>query len=128
MGWEDGRWMELAQDRVQWWALELAVLNVRVLLPESPNASTVPVMHAGPGMATPTTELPPTDFLSDDMKFNDGHRMSIITYSVLMVVSAVGNITVLVNILRRRRSLRFGNNYMFMHLAIADLLVSAETS
>jgi gonadotropin-releasing hormone receptor len=54
--------------------------------------------------------------------------MSIITYSVLMVVSAVGNITVLVNILRRRRSLRFGNNYMFMHLAIADLLVSAETS
>jgi gonadotropin-releasing hormone receptor len=79
-------------------------------------------------MATPTTEVPPTELLSDDMKFNDGHRMSIITYSVLMVVSAVGNITVLVNILRRRRSLRFGNNYMFMHLAIADLLVSAETS
>ncbi|XP_023723720.1 gonadotropin-releasing hormone receptor isoform X2 [Cryptotermes secundus] len=76
-------------------------------------------------MATPTTGLPPTtEFLSDDMKFNDGHRMSIITYSVLMAVSAVGNITVLVNILRRRRSLRFGNNYMFMHLAIADLLVT----
>jgi hypothetical protein len=30
-----GRWMELAQDRVQWWALVLAVLNLRVLLPES---------------------------------------------------------------------------------------------
>jgi hypothetical protein len=27
--------MELAQDRVLWWALALAVLNLRVLLPES---------------------------------------------------------------------------------------------
>jgi hypothetical protein len=27
---EDGRWMELAQDRVQWQALVLAVLNLRV--------------------------------------------------------------------------------------------------
>jgi hypothetical protein len=35
MGCEDGRWMELAQDRVQWRALVLAVLNLRVLLPES---------------------------------------------------------------------------------------------
>jgi hypothetical protein len=34
LGCEDGRWMELAQDRVQWWALVLAVLNLRVLLPE----------------------------------------------------------------------------------------------
>jgi hypothetical protein len=35
MGCEDGRWMELAQDRVQWRALVLAVLNLRVLLAES---------------------------------------------------------------------------------------------
>jgi hypothetical protein len=28
-------WMELAQDRVQWQALVLAVLNLLVLLPES---------------------------------------------------------------------------------------------
>jgi hypothetical protein len=34
---EDGRWMELAQDRVQWRALVLAVLNLRVLLPELVN-------------------------------------------------------------------------------------------
>jgi hypothetical protein len=27
-GCEDGRWMELAQDRVEWWALVLAVLNL----------------------------------------------------------------------------------------------------
>jgi hypothetical protein len=30
---EDGRWMELAEDRVQWQALVLAVLNLLVLLP-----------------------------------------------------------------------------------------------
>ena len=35
IGCEDGRWMELAQDRVQWQALVLAVLNLLVLLPES---------------------------------------------------------------------------------------------
>ena len=31
----DRRWMELAQDRVRWWALLLAVLNFLVLLPKS---------------------------------------------------------------------------------------------
>jgi hypothetical protein len=36
-GCEDGRWMELAQDRVQWRALVLAVLNLRVLRPEAVN-------------------------------------------------------------------------------------------
>ena len=35
MGCEDGRWMELAQGRVQWQALVLVVLNLMVLLPES---------------------------------------------------------------------------------------------
>jgi hypothetical protein len=28
IGFDDGRWIELAQDRVQWWALVLAVLNL----------------------------------------------------------------------------------------------------
>jgi hypothetical protein len=32
---EDGRWMELAQDHVQWQALVLVVLNLQVLLPQS---------------------------------------------------------------------------------------------
>ena len=32
---EDGRWIELAQDRVERWALVLAVLKICVLLPES---------------------------------------------------------------------------------------------
>jgi hypothetical protein len=35
MGCEDGRWMELAQDRVQWRALVLETLNLRVPLPDS---------------------------------------------------------------------------------------------
>jgi hypothetical protein len=35
IGCEDGRWMELTQDRVQWRALVSAVLNLGVLLPES---------------------------------------------------------------------------------------------
>jgi hypothetical protein len=34
IGCEDGGWMELAQDRVQWWALVLAVFKLCVLLPE----------------------------------------------------------------------------------------------
>ena len=37
IGCEEGRWMELAQDPVQWWALSLAVLNRWVLLPELVN-------------------------------------------------------------------------------------------
>jgi hypothetical protein len=31
---EDGRWMELARDGVQWHAFILALLNVWVLVPE----------------------------------------------------------------------------------------------
>jgi hypothetical protein len=30
---DDGRWTELAEDRVQWWAFVLAVLNLCVVLP-----------------------------------------------------------------------------------------------
>lgn len=59
-----------------------------------------------------------------DMQFNDGHVVSIITYSVLMVISAIGNITVLVLICQRRRTSRTRINTMLMHLAIADLFVS----
>jgi len=34
MGCEDGKWMELAQDRVQWQGVVLAVLNLGGLLPQ----------------------------------------------------------------------------------------------
>ena len=35
IGCEDGMWMELAEYRVQWQALVLAVLNLLVILSES---------------------------------------------------------------------------------------------
>lgn len=58
-----------------------------------------------------------------DMRFNEGHLVSIVTYSVLMVVSIVGNVTVLVLILKKRSSNRSRINTMLIHLAIADLMV-----
>nr|CAI5849087.1 unnamed protein product [Callosobruchus analis] len=58
------------------------------------------------------------------MRFNDGHRLSIAVYSVLMVFSAIANITVLVLLAKRRKQSRSKINTMLMHLAIADLLVS----
>ncbi|XP_011498625.1 PREDICTED: gonadotropin-releasing hormone II receptor isoform X2 [Ceratosolen solmsi marchali] len=63
--------------------------------------------------------------LSLDMRFNDGHVVSIVTYSVLLIVSAIGNITVLALLLRRRgNAARTRINTMLIHLAIADLLVT----
>ena len=44
---EDGRWIELAQDRVQWQALVLAVLNLLVLLPESELISKMDLREIG---------------------------------------------------------------------------------
>jgi hypothetical protein len=35
VGCEDGKWIELALDRVRWWALVLSVLDLRIILPES---------------------------------------------------------------------------------------------
>lgn len=61
-----------------------------------------------------------------EMRFNDGHLISIIVYSILMVLSAIGNITVLSIILKRRRTSSSRINTMVMHLAIADLLVSRQ--
>ncbi|CAG9821054.1 unnamed protein product [Phaedon cochleariae] len=59
-----------------------------------------------------------------NMRFNDGHRLSITVYSVLMVFSAVANITVLVLLVKRRKKSPSRINMMLMHLSIADLLVT----
>lgn len=61
-----------------------------------------------------------------DMRFNEGHVVSIVIYSVLMIVSAIGNTTVLVLITRRKRVLKSRIHVMLMHLAIADLFVSIK--
>jgi gonadotropin-releasing hormone receptor len=59
-----------------------------------------------------------------NMRFNEGHQLSIIVYSILMVFSAIANTTVLVLIVKRRRKTPSRINTMLMHLAIADLLVT----
>lgn len=59
-----------------------------------------------------------------DMRFNEGHVVSIVFYSILMVLSAIGNITVLTLLVRRNNNRpRTRINKMLIHLAIADLLV-----
>jgi hypothetical protein len=43
------RWIELAQDRVQWWVLVLAVLKLCVLLPENQLISEMDLREIGCG-------------------------------------------------------------------------------
>ncbi|XP_062545033.1 adipokinetic hormone/corazonin-related peptide receptor variant I-like isoform X2 [Armigeres subalbatus] len=59
-----------------------------------------------------------------DMQFNDGHKLQIIVYSILMVISAIGNITVLALLIKRRLKSHSRIDMMLTHLAIADLLVT----
>jgi len=66
--------------------------------------------------------------LPHDLGFTDGHRVTIVTYAVLMVVSAVGNGTVLACMRRRRRKARARIDRMLTHLAIADLSVRTPAS
>lgn len=64
------------------------------------------------------------DHLPEDMQFTDANLIAIVAYSILLVISAIGNITVLTIILKRRRTAGTRIHAMLMHLAIADLLVS----
>lgn len=59
-----------------------------------------------------------------DMRFNDGHIVTIVTYSILMMISAAGNITVLIMTIIRRQRSKSRIHTLVMHLALADLLVS----
>ncbi|XP_058820770.1 adipokinetic hormone/corazonin-related peptide receptor variant I-like isoform X6 [Topomyia yanbarensis] len=63
-------------------------------------------------------------YLPIDMQFNAGHQLQIVVYSVLMVISAVGNITVLTLLIKRRLKAHSRIDMMLTHLAIADLLVT----
>lgn len=67
-----------------------------------------------------------TPTLPIDMTFNDGHIVSIATYSVLLVISVCGNVTVLVNLTGRKHVTNPRVSIMLIHLAIADLLVSVN--
>ncbi|XP_032681188.1 gonadotropin-releasing hormone II receptor-like [Odontomachus brunneus] len=59
-----------------------------------------------------------------DMYFNQGHMIKIITYSILMVISATGNIAVLIMTIIRNQRSKSRINTLVMHLAIADLFVT----
>ncbi|CAG9127407.1 unnamed protein product [Plutella xylostella] len=60
-----------------------------------------------------------------EMTFNHGHVVSITVYSVLMVVSATGNLTVLSQLVKRRQAGRASRlDVLLMHLAVADLMVT----
>ncbi|KAJ0174270.1 hypothetical protein K1T71_010416 [Dendrolimus kikuchii] len=65
------------------------------------------------------------DELPLDMRFNHGHVVSMMVYSILMIISATGNLTVLSQLLRRRRTGRATRlDLLLMHLAVADLMVT----
>lgn len=82
---------------------------------------------SGPGGASQKnwTHLNATsDELPLEMRFNHGHMVSIVVYSVLMMVSAAGNLTVLSQLVKRRRAGRASRlDVLLMHLAVADLMV-----
>ncbi|CAL8137216.1 unnamed protein product [Orchesella dallaii] len=60
-----------------------------------------------------------------DMRFNDGHKLAITLYTILMVLSAIGNITVLYAIIRLSRKGKLSRiNILLLNLTIADLLVT----
>lgn len=63
-----------------------------------------------------------------DMRFNDGHLVTIVTYSILMMISAAGNITVLITTMKKNRKTKSRIQTLIMHLSIADLLVSNITT
>nr|NP_995639.1 adipokinetic hormone receptor, isoform C [Drosophila melanogaster]AAS64647.1 adipokinetic hormone receptor, isoform C [Drosophila melanogaster] len=65
-----------------------------------------------------------TIHLTKDMVFNDGHRLSITVYSILFVISTIGNSTVLYLLTKRRLRGPLRIDIMLMHLAIADLMVT----
>ncbi|XP_046439446.1 adipokinetic hormone/corazonin-related peptide receptor variant I-like isoform X1 [Daphnia pulex] len=76
------------------------------------------------GGSSSSTTAVDLSMLPIDMTFNDGHVVSIATYSVLLIISVCGNITVLVNLIKRRHISNPRVNIMLTHLAIADLLVT----
>ncbi|KAK7580578.1 hypothetical protein V9T40_001207 [Parthenolecanium corni] len=73
---------------------------------------------------TSQTDFEAGQTLPHDLVFSPGHLITIITYSILIVISAAGNGVVLTVMWRRRRKARARINVMLMHLAIADLLVT----
>ncbi|ODM93171.1 Gonadotropin-releasing hormone II receptor [Orchesella cincta] len=72
-----------------------------------------------------SNSIPVSNALPRDMKFNDGHLLAVIVGPLLMILSAIGNITVFVVIVRLRLKGKISRiNLFLLHLSIADLLVT----
>ena len=74
---------------------------------------------AGGSTAASPAEQP----LPRELTFTSDSLMSVIAYSILLVVAAVGNLTVLAALLRHSRR-RSRINLFILHLSIADLIVT----
>ena len=57
------------------------------------------------------------------MVFGDEHLVSLITYTVLFVIAALGNLTVFITLFKNRHR-RSRVNMFIMHLSIADMIVT----
>ena len=62
--------------------------------------------------------------LPRDMTFTDDNLVSVVSYAVLFVIAALGNLGVFVNLLRKRRRRLSPPDTVIMHLCIADLIVT----
>ena len=63
--------------------------------------------------------------LPGEMTFDSDNLVSVIAYSVLFAISAVGNLTVFITLFRnRRRHQKSRVNLFIMHLCLADLIVT----
>ena len=86
--------------------------------------------HKGCGMLQSVTSACPTTVddtgtraTPRELKFNGDSLISVITYSALFVVAAVGNLTVFTILFRNRRR-RSRVNLFIMHLSVADMIVT----
>ncbi len=68
-------------------------------------------------LVLPSTELP------RDLVFNEDSLISVVAYSVLFIIGALGNVTVFVTLFRNRGR-RSRVNKFIMHLSIADMVVT----
>ena len=67
-----------------------------------------------------STQFPPS------LSYDDRARKEIIAYSILLVIAAIGNLTVLCTLLRHKHW-KSRVNLMIMHLVTADLMVTFIT-
>ena len=84
--------------------------------PDGPPVTVMTLPDTDTGNETNATALP------DILKLQDKHVLSIVAYSVLLLISLPANVCVIVALLRKRKPMK-SLNLMLLHLAIADLRV-----